>query len=88
MDTVEDGLKKKLEDIDPFTFFGLFNKGIKNENRQLIMKELATLLEIQEVVPDSFDGIPVLNNMSAWFFGYEKNKERIQTSIIYGNYLR
>ena len=28
-----------LVDIDPFTVFGIFNKGIKNENRILLMKE-------------------------------------------------
>ena len=34
------------EDIDPFTVFGLFNKGITGANRVSIMKGLSTEFEI------------------------------------------
>lgn len=57
-----------LIDIDPFTFFGLFNKGITNENRVMIIKEVANEFSILAEVPQSFDGIPVLNNQKATFY--------------------
>lgn len=75
MKKVSDGREEVLTDICPFTVFGLFNKGITNQNRILIMDELSDLLRVQEDVPTSFDGIPVLNNMKSWFFGDEEHRE-------------
>lgn len=69
-----EGTEKQLNDICPFTVFGLFNKGITNQNRILIMQHLAKLLGIKNNIPTSFDGIPVLNNMKAWFFGDDDNR--------------
>ena len=64
-----------FEDICPFTVFGAFNKGITTENRIAIMKALADHINIQRPVPSNFDGIPVLNNMNAWFFGYKADRQ-------------
>ncbi|WP_221901395.1 type I restriction enzyme endonuclease domain-containing protein [Bathymodiolus platifrons methanotrophic gill symbiont] len=58
---------KQLEDIDPFTVMGLFNRGITDDNRKAIAKELADFLDVDESVPDSFEGIPILNNQKSWF---------------------
>ena len=33
-------------DIDPFTVFGLFNKGITNENRVAVIKSIASVFGI------------------------------------------
>lgn len=57
-----------IVDIDPFTIFGLFNKGITNDNRIAILTQIKTLFGISAAVPNDFDGIPVLNNMSATFY--------------------
>jgi 5-methylcytosine-specific restriction protein B len=59
-----------LKDICPFTTLGIFNRGITDVNRKAIASELAKLLDVTESVPDSFEGIPVLNNQRTWFFGY------------------
>ncbi|SHI17434.1 AAA family ATPase [Sporanaerobacter acetigenes] len=75
MKKLADGKEEVLTDVCPFTVFGLFNKGITNKNRILIMEELADLLGVQESVPTSFDGIPVLNNMKSWFFGGEDHRK-------------
>lgn len=64
-----------LDDICPFTVFGCFNKGITNENRMLIMEKLREKLSVQASVPTDFNGIPVLNNMKAWFFAYKKDRK-------------
>ena len=64
-----------IDDICPFTVFGCFNKGITNENRMAIMKGIGSKLGVNVAVPREFDGIPVLNNMRAWFFGYKANRK-------------
>lgn len=61
----------ELFDIDPFTVFGLFNKGITNENRLEIADALKDLLDVRAALPNEFDGVPVLNNMSATFYTFE-----------------
>ena len=55
-------------DIDPFTVFGLFNKGITNANRITIIAGFAKEFGVTAAVPQNFDGIPVLNNQSATFY--------------------
>ena len=55
-------------DIDPFTVFGLFNKGITNTNRISIITGFAKEFGVSVDVPQNFDGIPVLNNQSATFY--------------------
>ena len=63
-----------LEDICPFTTFGLFNRGLTEENRRRIAGGLADFLGVREPVPDSFEGIPTLNNLNAWFFPYASER--------------
>lgn len=58
----------EIIDIDPFTVFGLFNKGITNENRIAIIKGIAEEFGINSKQPVDFDGIPVLNNLKATFY--------------------
>ncbi|TMN22865.1 AAA family ATPase [Lentibacillus cibarius] len=62
----EDG--EPIDDICPFTVFGCFNKGITNENRIAIAEGISSKIGVRSPVPTNFDGIPVLNNMKAWFF--------------------
>lgn len=75
--TLEHG--KLPEDIDPFTVFGLFNKGITDANRKLIIEGLAGELGMRAEQPQEFSGIPVLNNLSATFyrFGDERGEHDI-----------
>ena len=61
----------EIIDIDPFTVFGLFNKGITNANRIAIIGSIAKEFGIEAKVPDNFDGIPVLNNLKATFYGFK-----------------
>ncbi|MGE6329308.1 AAA family ATPase [Psychrobacter pacificensis] len=64
-----------LKDICPFTVFAIFNRGLTDENRKIIAKELADLIGVSEPVPRSFDGIPLVNNQSTWFFGYDYKRQ-------------
>lgn len=55
-------------DIDPFTVFGMFNKGITEANRISILEGIKGEFSVTAAVPDNFDGIPVLNNLKATFY--------------------
>lgn len=66
---------RPLDDICPFTVFGAFNKGITTANRLILLKAIANKINVNAAVPENFDGIPVLNNMKAWFFGYKANRK-------------
>ena len=65
---------KIYEDICPFTVFGSFNKRIKNANRIVLLEQFAKQFSIKADVPKEFDGIPVVMNLSAWFFAYKENR--------------
>ena len=66
----------ELRDICPFTVFSIFNRGITNENRRKICAGLKSEFQIEAPVPESFDGIPVLDNRKSCFFAY-KDKRRV-----------
>src|SRR5438105_970025 len=68
MDTDEDGRKRPLEVMDPFTFYGCFNRGISKTSRRQIMSAIKDRFALNSPVPKEFEGIPVLNNQKSWFF--------------------
>jgi 5-methylcytosine-specific restriction protein B len=70
-DKYSDGTTGFVRDICPFTTMGLFNRGIKDSNRKIIAKELAKFLGVDEAVPETFEGIPLLNNLKSWYFPFE-----------------
>lgn len=65
--------------MDPFTVFGLFNKGITKENRIKIIQGMKDKFGVKAAVPNEFPGVPVLNNLSATFyrFGNDRGKDDI-----------
>ena len=64
-----------IVDIDPFTIFGLFNKGITDANRIAILKGIAQEFSVKAPVPTSFNGIPVLNNQKATYYSFISDRK-------------
>ena len=62
-------------DIDPFTVFGLFNKGISDENRISILEGIKSVFAINATAPHHFEGVPLLNNLKATFYNFEGDRE-------------
>lgn len=62
-------------DIDPFTVFGLFNKGLKASNRIRLLVEFAKAFDVLAKVPRRFAGIPILNPMKATFYGFGEDRK-------------
>lgn len=73
-DKFADGTTGPLRDICPFTAMGTFNRSMTDANRKVIAAELAKLLGVSVAVPNTFDGIPVLNNQRSWFFSYAEKR--------------
>lgn len=71
----EKGKNDLFKDIDPFTTFGIFNRGISQENRIGSAKLFKKLLNISADVPSDFVGIPILNNQKSHFFGFRRDRE-------------
>ena len=65
-----------LRDICPFTTFGLFNRGLTDENRRAIAGGLADALGVAEPVqtPVNGIGVPLVNNQRSWFFPFADSR--------------
>lgn len=82
-DQFVDGSSGPLKDICPFTAMGIFNRGITDTNRKTIASKLSDLLGVSESVPDTFEGIPILNNQRSWFFGYANKRQPDDIDILW-----
>lgn len=68
-------------DIDPYTVFGLFNKGISDANRRKIIAGMSEEFDIEAEQPRDFAGIPVLNNLNATFYAFVGDSRRGEHDI-------
>ncbi len=59
-----------VADIDPFTVFAIFNRGISHDKRVKICLTFKNYLNISAPVPKDFDGIPVMNTMRSNFMAF------------------
>lgn len=66
---------RPLESIDLFTFFAAFNRKLSLEHRQRVVAEVQRFLGLPEAPPESFQGVPVVNNMSSWFFPFGRTRK-------------
>lgn len=61
-------------DIDPFTIFALFNRGISTENRIKLVNQIKKEFSIAAEAPFTFHGIPLVNNLKATFYYFNGNR--------------
>lgn len=64
-DRDDSGNRFLLTEVDPVTFFGVFNRGITNENRVKILEAVKIKFGLSSQTPNNFDSIPVLFNMKS-----------------------
>lgn len=69
-DRDQDGARFLIKEIDPFTFFGVFNRGIRHDQRVAILGRIKEFFDLQNDLPEDFDGLPILNNLKSWFIAY------------------
>lgn len=71
----------EIADIDPFTVFGLFNRGVREATKHRIVKALAQEFGITAPLPSSFEGIPTMQNMNATFYAFSSDSHREPDAI-------
>ncbi|MEW5821277.1 MAG: AAA family ATPase [Cyanobacteriota bacterium] len=86
-DQFSDGTIGPIKDICPFTTFSILNRGIKEENRKNIARRLAEFLGVETSVPESFEGIPIVNNQRTWFYSYEKDRNADDINILWNIFI-
>lgn len=59
--------KTKFVDIDPFSFFAIFNRQISDDNRKAIIILIKKHFGIKAEIPEDFAGIPVVNNQRSFY---------------------
>ncbi|RYG37903.1 AAA family ATPase [bacterium] len=74
-DQFSDGSTGPMKDVCPFTLMGMFNRGIKPENRTRLAAALAKRLGVAAAPPTTFEAIPLVNNQGTWFYGYQKGRK-------------
>lgn len=57
----------RCADIDPFSFFGIFNRGISAQSRNAVLAELKKFFALNAALPRDFDGIPILDNRKSFY---------------------
>ena len=65
-------------DIDPFTFFGIFNRGNSFEKRKKIAAFFKERLGVKAEVPENYDGIPIVFAVMSCFCWSENIDTNIQ----------
>ena len=61
--------------IDPFTIYGMFNKREGHDKRTELAEQLKSQFGMTAEVPLRFDGIPVLNPLSAAYYCFESEQK-------------
>lgn len=61
-------------DVDPYTVFAIFNRGISNKQRIEICSLFKERFAVEAPLPQDFKGIPIWNNMHSQLFGFRDKR--------------
>lgn len=75
------GKSVPLDETDPFTFMGIFNRGVTTDKRIAILQELKSEWQLTANLPTEFDGLPLVNFQNSWFmpYKYKRSADHIPT---------
>ena len=77
--------KSKITDIDPFSFYGIFNRGTTENNRKNTLKKIKDFFQLSNETPYDFDGIPILDNRNSFYFRCDNYEILKQSCNFYWN---
>ena len=66
---------RRVADVDPFTVFAIFNRGITHDKRVEICQTFKDYLNVSASTPKDFDGIPVMNKQRSNFMAFVSKRE-------------
>lgn len=79
-----DGSYGPLRDVDPFTVFASFNRGIKYDARAAIAAAFGEEFGVSAPAPTQFSGVPVANNLKSWFIRFEVDRGPNDIDALWG----
>lgn len=83
MDKDKNGSRFLLKEIDPFTFFGVFNRHIGYEQRINILIRIKQFFKLKSDTPEDFNGVPILINLKSWFISYQSTRNKNDVSKLW-----
>lgn len=66
---------RRVADIDPFTVYAIFNRGITDDKRIEICTQFKSFLNLSSPVPQDFDAIPIMNAKQSNFMAFADRRE-------------
>lgn len=66
---------RRVPDVDPFTVFAIFNRGITDDKRIDICEKFKRFLDVSASVPQDFDAIPVMNAKQSNFMAFADRRQ-------------
>ena len=67
----------KIQDIDPFSVFGIFNRNAGWEKRTELLQRFKEYFKLESEVPTDFNGIPTLDARRSFFFSWYDDNEKV-----------
>jgi 5-methylcytosine-specific restriction protein B len=64
-----------IEEIDPFTFMAVVNRGLTPEKRFKILEAMKGFFGLTGTVPKDYTGVPVMNNQNSWFMSWQRDRK-------------
>jgi 5-methylcytosine-specific restriction protein B len=65
------GVEVPMDEVDPFSFFANFNRGVTDDNRRAILTAIKKEWQLVSDVPQDFDGLPLMSAQNSWFMPYK-----------------
>lgn len=66
-----------IKDIDPFSVYGIFNRYLKDENRNEFLRLIKSKLKLKSPIPSDFNGIPTVDARRAFFFSWDEDNAKV-----------
>lgn len=60
-----------ISDIDPFSVFAIFNRGLTDEKRTKLLERFKVKFGLKAKLPTDYDGIPAVSKLRSFFFSWE-----------------
>lgn len=77
----------EMSEIDPFSFFANFNRGVTDEKRRAILGYIKEEWNLASDLPQDFAGLPLMSTQSSWFMPYKKLREPHHVSLLWKFYI-
>lgn len=66
-----------IQDIDPFSVFGIFNRNLKEENKYELFRRIKSKFNLKSPIPTDTHGVPTVNARRAFFFSWGDDNSKV-----------